>query len=75
MVEPISPTREQIGLTEDEWRDDPAAIAAWISAVEQIEPIVWAPGEREEHDRALQREFNIDAVRKQMEKPSVDDAP
>lgn len=66
-----------IGLSEAQWRDDPEAIAAWISAVEQIEPLVWADGEEEEQERhrAEHRQFNIDAVRAQMEGGATGNAP
>ena len=62
-------TGERIGRTEEEWRDDPESIAAWIAAVEKIEPLIWADGEREEYERYREqcRQFNIEAVRKQME--------
>ena len=39
-VEPLIPSIEKIGLPEDEWRDDPDSIAAWIEAVEKIEPLI-----------------------------------
>ena len=41
-VEPLSPPHEKIGMSEDEWRDDPDSIAAWIEEVESIEPLIWA---------------------------------
>ncbi|HQU43408.1 MAG TPA: hypothetical protein PK867_11395 [Pirellulales bacterium] len=76
-MEPISTNGEKIGLTEDEWRDDPESIAAWVAAVEQIEAPVWATGEREEYERyrELQRQFNIDAVHKQMDEIPDGDGP
>ena len=51
-----------------EWRDDPESIAAWIVAVEKLEPMIWAEGEREEYERYRKelRQFNIEAVRQQM---------
>ncbi|MGH7140073.1 MAG: hypothetical protein ACREHD_30405 [Pirellulales bacterium] len=77
MVEPIARNGEKIGLAEDEWRDDPESIEAWVAAVEQLEPPIWADGERErfERYRATQRQFNIDAVRKQMDEMPDGDAP
>jgi hypothetical protein len=77
LVEPIAPSSDKIGLTEEEWRDDPESIAAWIAAVGKIEPLVWAEGEREEYEkyREQYRQFNIEAVRKQMEEMSNGDAP
>ena len=68
-VEPIPSNYEKIGMTEEEWRDDPEAIADWIAAVEKIEPIIWEKGEREAYERYREefRRFNLEAVRKQME--------
>src|SRR5580704_15874953 len=68
LVEPVAKSGK-IGLGESEWRDDPESIAAWIAAVEKIEPMIWAEGEREEYERYRWdcREFNIEAVRKQMD--------
>ncbi len=68
VVEPVA-SSEKIGMDESEWRDDPESIAAWITAVEKIEPMIWAEGESEEYERFRKefRQFNIEAVRKQME--------
>jgi hypothetical protein len=51
--------------------DDPDSIAAWVAAVEQIEPLIWSDGEREEYERCRtkHRVFNVEAVRKQMHEP------
>jgi len=69
LAEPVMPNGEKIGMTEEEWRDDPESIAAWVAAVESIEPLIWAEGEREEYERYREavRQFNLEAVRKQME--------
>ncbi len=76
LVEPVA-TEEKLGMTEEEWRDDPESIAAWIAAVENLEPMIWAEGEREEYERYRKecREFNIEAVRKQMEAMPDGDVP
>src|SRR5947207_182869 len=37
LVEPL-PSADKIGMDESEWRDDPESIAAWIAAVEKIQP-------------------------------------
>ena len=68
---------EKIGLTEDEWRDDPESVAAWIEAVQAIEPPIWAEGEAEGYEQycAEHRRFNVEAVRKQMEETSGGEAP
>ena len=76
-VEPLAPPGEKTGLSEDEWRDDPDSIAAWIEAVETIEPLVWAEGEEEELERWREkcRQFNIEAVRRQMDVMPEGDTP
>ena len=76
LVQPAAQS-DTIGLDESQWRDDPDSIAAWIAAVEKIEPMIWAEGEREEYERYRQesRQFNIQAVRKQMEALPDTDAP
>lgn len=68
LVEPIQPNGKPLGVSEDQWRDDPESIAAWIEAVEKIEPMVWAEGEEEEYRRFREkaRQFNLEAVRQQM---------
>jgi hypothetical protein len=77
LVEPIVAGGEGIGLTEEEWRDDPESIAAWIAAVEKIEPLVLADEEREAYQRYRDaaRQFNVNAVREQMEELPGGDAP
>jgi hypothetical protein len=50
LVEPLAPPAEKIGMSEAEWRDDPDSIAAWIQAVESLEPLIWEKGEEEELD-------------------------
>jgi hypothetical protein len=66
LVKPIVAGDEKLGLTEEEWQDDPASIAAWVAAVEKIEPLIWAPGELEAYEayRQASRQFNLEAVRK-----------
>ncbi|HEV3236955.1 MAG TPA: hypothetical protein VGZ25_08200 [Gemmataceae bacterium] len=63
------PSGTKIGLDESQCGDDPESIAAWVAAVEKIEPMIWAEGEREEYERYREksRQFNLEAVRKQME--------
>ena len=76
-MEPILPNEQKIGLTQEEWRDDPESIAAWIPAVDKLEPMVWADGEREAYERYREecRQFNIAAVRTQMEATPDDETP
>lgn len=75
-VEPVPSNGARIGMTEEEWRDDPESISDWIAAVEKIEPLIWAEGEREEYERHREeaRQFNLEAVRKQMEEVPDGDA-
>ena len=75
-VEPVVPKIQKIGLTEEESGDDPESIAAWIAAVEKIEPLIWADGELEEYERYREkcRQFNLEAVRKQMDEMPAGDA-
>ena len=66
---------EHFGLNGDDivpgdnvWGDDPESFAAWAAAVERIEPMIWADGEREQFQayRETVRQHTLDAVRKQM---------
>ncbi|HET6879782.1 MAG TPA: hypothetical protein VFI31_06495 [Pirellulales bacterium] len=75
VVAPVAPNGANIGISEDQWRDDPEAVAAWVAAVEQIEPLIWKKGEREEYERyrAEHRQANIQAVWTQMQQTSRGD--
>jgi hypothetical protein len=64
LVEVIPAPGEKIGMDESEWRDDPDAIAEWVSWLETIEPIAFAPDDA--FTDAFRR-FNLEAVRKQMQ--------
>lgn len=68
LVEPIMANHEKIGLTEEEWRDDPEAIAEWEVWVRNIEPLEYTDEERAEMARYNEqfRRYNIEAVRRQM---------
>ena len=68
LVEPV-PSSEKIGMDESEWRDDAKSIADWIAWVDTIEPLALTDAERTEMERyrAEHRQFNIEAVRKQMQ--------
>jgi hypothetical protein len=76
IVEPVL-TAGKIGLAESQWKDDPESIAAWIEAVQKIEPLIWEEGEFEEYERFRRksREFNIEAIRKQMKEMPNGDSP
>jgi hypothetical protein len=69
LVEPIVANGQKIGLTEDEWRDDPESIAAWIAGVRSIERPEYSAEERAEIARYREeyRRYNLEAVRRQME--------
>ena len=58
------PLSEKIGLEESEWKDDAEALADWEQWLGSLEPIEFA--EEISFDEAF-RQFNIEAVRKQME--------
>lgn len=47
LVELVS-AGEKVGFIEELWRDEPESIAAWTEAVEKIEPMIWAEGERDD---------------------------
>ena len=68
LVEALAPT-EKIGMTEEEWRDDPESIAEWVAWVDTIKPLILTDEERADMERyrAEHRRFNIEAVRRQME--------
>ena len=68
-VQPVVRNGEKIGITEEEWRNDDDAIADWEAGSAQSSRRFWAEGEREEV-----RQFNIEAVGKQMEQMTGDDA-
>jgi hypothetical protein len=69
LVEPIVPNVGNSGLTEDDWRQDPASIAAWEAGVKSIEPPEYSDEERAEMARYREeyRRYNLEAVRRQME--------
>jgi hypothetical protein len=69
LVEPIVPSEAKIGLTEEEWRDDPESIAAWEAGIRSIEPPEYSDQERAEMARYREeyRRYNLEAVRRQME--------
>lgn len=60
---------EKIGIDESEWRDDPESLAAWDAWMKTIEPLEYTPEEEAEMESfaAKMREYNIEAVRRQME--------
>ena len=69
LVEPIVSTEQKIALTEEDWRDDPESIAAWIAGVRSVERPEYSAEERAEIARYREeyRRYNLEAVRRQME--------
>jgi hypothetical protein len=69
IVEPVVRPESNLGLTEADWHDDPASIAAWEAAVRIIEPPEYSDDERVElaRFRKQSRQHNLEAVRRQME--------
>lgn len=59
----LTPVGGKIGLRESEWRDDAEALADWMAWLQTIEPVEFT-----EDDAFTDkfRQFNIEAVRKQM---------
>ena len=45
IIEPVE-TSMKIGITESEWRDDPASSAEWEAWLKTIEPLEFTPEER-----------------------------
>jgi hypothetical protein len=68
VVEPVACSDDDVVPGDNVWGDDPESFAAWAAAVEKIEPMVWAEGEREQFEafRKKVRQYTLDAVRKQM---------
>jgi len=63
---------ERVGIDESEWRDDPVSLANWEAWINTIEPLEFTPDEaaRMAEFDAQMRQFNIEAVRRQMEEGS-----
>ena len=61
MVEPVMANDKKMGLTEEEWRDDPAAIAAWEAGVRSIEPPEYSDEERAEMARYREENRRLQA--------------
>jgi hypothetical protein len=56
-------------MTEEEQRDDPEAVQSWIEELRAIPPLPMTPEQEEEllAWRQKVKDFNLDAVRRQME--------
>jgi hypothetical protein len=59
----------KIGIDESEWRDDAESLADWDAWIKTVEPLEFTPEEEAEMKAfaAKMREYNIEAVRRQME--------
>lgn len=68
LVEPDGLDDDELVPGDNVWGDGPESIEAWAAAVDKIEPMVWAEGEREEFEafREQVRQYTLEAVRKQM---------
>jgi hypothetical protein len=68
LIEPATPGGAPIGLTEADWRDDPATLADWDAWLTTIEPLDLTPQEEAEFRRFddAMRTYNLDAVRRKM---------
>lgn len=68
LVEPDVSDIDELVPGDNVWGDDPESFPQWAEAVDKIEPMIWAPGEREDFEafREKVRQYTIEAVRKQM---------
>jgi hypothetical protein len=69
LIEPMNTRGEKIGIDESEWSNDPASLADWEAWIQTIEPLEFTPAESEKmavFDKQM-REYNLDAVRRQMQ--------
>lgn len=68
-VVPTQPERVEIGISEDEWRDDPESLTDWEAWIKTIEPLEITPEEEAAISRFQDemRRYNVEAVRRQME--------
>jgi hypothetical protein len=68
LVEPDISAGDELVPGDNVWGDDAESIEAWAAAVDRIEPMIWAAGEREEFEafREKIRQYTLEAVRKQM---------
>jgi hypothetical protein len=57
------------GMTEDEQGDDPESIAKWLAEYDALEPLRISAEEEADLNawRKKMREYNVEAVRRQME--------
>ena len=77
LVEPDVSDDDELVPGDNVWGDDPESIETWAAAVDKIEPMVWAEGEREEFEafREQIRQYTLAAVRKQMAETPGGDKP
>jgi hypothetical protein len=63
------PLSEIGGMTEEEQGDDPESIARWVADFDALPPLVLSPAEEADLAawRQKMKEFNVEAVRRQME--------
>jgi hypothetical protein len=69
LIEPMNRRWEKIGIDESDWSDDPASLADWEAWIQTIEPLELTPEESKrmaDFDSQM-REYNLDAVRRQLQ--------
>jgi hypothetical protein len=66
---PLADQREPVGIEESAWRDDSAALVDWAAWLPTVEPPILTPDEVAQATRFEEkmREYNLDAVRRQMD--------
>ena len=68
LIEPTIAPHAKIGIDESEWRDDSESLADWDAWIKTIEPFEITPDEaiRNADFAEQMRQYNIEAVRRQM---------
>ena len=74
LIEPTMAPLEKIGIDESEWRDDPESLADWEAWIKTIEPFEFTTDEAKRiADFAEQmRQYNVEAVRRQMQEGAAE---
>ena len=76
LIDPQPAPRERIGIDESEWSDAPENLADWDTWFRTIKPFELTPDEARRNADFAERmhQFNVEAVRRQMQEGAQDDA-